>query len=237
MTNSVKHRLKLKILGINTSARGKDSNSYYLMKKAFDSIKDKDIEKEIIVASELNLMPCEHHYSIHPKMCVHPCLITKNIKKDEMSRIYNGILNSDIVIFSSPIYWGNQSYLMQLIVERLTSLENANAVHGQIVIKNKIAGLMVVGHEDGYQHVVGNLMNFLTTLGMIFPPHAYAAWVGEADENTQFDRHKLENDEKIKFMYVDVLENTINFARQILVCPSCGRHLDYEHQFKRKINI
>ena len=41
-----------------------------------------------------------------------------------------------------------------------------------------------------------------------------------------------ETDEKIKGMFVDALENTINFARQILVCPSCGRHLDYGHRFK-----
>jgi len=152
---------KLKLLGIHTSQRGKDSNTYYLMKLAFDSLKDNDIEKEIIVSSELNLRPCDHHYSINAKMCVNPCLITQTDKEDEMKKIYDGIIASDIVIFSTPIYWGNHSQLMQLIIERLNSLENENSAHKRVVVKNKIGGLMILGHEDGYQHTAGNLMNFL----------------------------------------------------------------------------
>ena len=120
---------KLKLLGICTSQRGKDANTYYLMKRAFDSLKDEDVEKEIIVASELKLRPCDHHYSVNAKMCVHPCLITQMDSDDEMKKIYDGILSADVVIFSTPVYWGSHSQLMQLIIERLNSLENENSVH------------------------------------------------------------------------------------------------------------
>ncbi|MFZ2390701.1 MAG: flavodoxin family protein [Minisyncoccales bacterium] len=225
---------KLRLLGISTSARGKESNSYYLMKLAFDSLKDDTVEKEIIVASELKLRPCNHHYSIDAKMCVHPCLITQMDKEDEMVKIYDGILNADIVIFSTPIYWGNHSQLMQLIIERLNSLENANSTHHQVLVKNKIGGLMILGHEDGYQHVAGGLMNFLTEMGLIFPPQAYAAWVGESDENTKTDRNKIENDKAIKEIFIDLVENTVNFAKAILICPECGHEFNYEHKSKKK---
>jgi len=225
---------KLRLLGISTSARGKESNSYYLMKLAFDSLKDDAVEKEIIVASELKLRPCNHHYSIDAKMCVHPCLITQMDKEDEMVKIYDGILNADIVIFSTPIYWGNHSQLMQLIIERLNSLENANSTHHQVLVKNKIGGLMILGHEDGYQHVAGGLMNFLTEMGLIFPPQAYAAWVGESDENTKTDRNKIENDKAIKEIFIDLVENTVNFAKAILICPECGHEFNYEHKSKKK---
>ena len=225
---------KLKLLGICTSIRGKESNTYYLMKMAFDKLKDEDVEKEIIVASELNLRPCEHHYSVNAKMCVHPCLITQMDKKDEMVKIYDGILNSDIVIFSTPIHWGNHSQLMQLIIERLNSLENANSVHGQILVKNKIVGLMILGHEDGYQHVAGGLMNFLTAMGMIFPPQAYAAWVGESNEDTKLDRKRIEEDKTIHEIFIDLVENTVNFAKTILICPDCGHKFNYEHRSKKK---
>jgi len=225
---------KIKVLGLCTSARGKESNSYYLMKLAFDALKDGDVEKEIIVASELNLKPCEHHYSIDAKMCVHPCLITQMDKKDEMVKIYDGILNSDVVIFSTPVYWGSHSQLMQLIVERLNSLENANSVHGQIIVKNKIGGLMILGHEDGYQHVAGGLMNFLTMMGLIFPPQAYAAWVGESSEDTKSDRKRIESDKTIQEAFIDALENAVNFAKALLVCPKCGHEFDYGHRSKKK---
>ena len=219
---------KLKVLGICTSARGKESNTYYLMKSAFDKLGD-DVEKEIIVASELKLRPCDHHYSMNAKMCVHPCLITQNDSTDEMKKIYDGIIDSDVVIFSTPIYWGNHSQLMQLIVERLNSLENANSVYHKVIVKNKVGALMILGHEDGYQHVAGNLMNFLTEMGMIFPPQAYGAWVGESDEDTKEDRNKLETDEKIKDIFTDVAQNAVNFAKALLVCPECGHHFNYEH--------
>lgn len=225
---------KLKLLGICTSARGKDSNTYYLMKRAFDGLADDGVEKEIIVASELKLRPCDHHYSMDARMCVHPCLITQIDKNDEMARIYDGILAADVVIFSTPIYWGNHSQLMQLIVERLNSLENANSVHGKIVVKNKIGGLMILGHEDGYQHVAGGLMSFLSAMGMIFPPQAYAAWVGESDEDTKKDRDRIENDASIADAFADVVDNCVRFARAFLVCPDCGHKFDYEHLSKKK---
>lgn len=225
---------KMKLLGICTSQRGKDSSTYFLMKKAFDNLEDKDVEKEIIIASELKLRPCDHHYSISAKMCIHPCLITQIDPNDEMKKIYDDILAADVVIFSTPIHWGNHSQLMQLIVERLNSLENSNSVHKKVAVKNKIGGLMVLGHEDGYQHVVGGLMNFLTELGLIFPPQAYAAWVGESDENTEKDRNRIEKDKLIIEAFSDLVQNCVGFAKQILFCSHCGEKLNYEHLSKKK---
>ena len=226
---------KLKLLGISTSARGRESNSYHLLSRAFEKLADEEIEKEIIVASELDLLPCRHHYSINAKMCVHPCLITQTDKSDEMKKIYDGILSADMVIFSTPIYWGNHSQLMQLIIERLNSLENSNSVHKKVLVKNKVAGMMILGHEDGYQHVAGGLMNFLTELGMIFPPQAYAAWVGESNEDTKSDRKRIETDATIFEQFDDLVKNVVNFSKKILVCSDCGEKLDYEHLSKKKL--
>jgi len=77
-----------------------------------------------------------------------------------MDVIYKGILEADMVIFAVPIYWGSHAQLMQLIIERLNAVENQNSVFKKVMVKNKICGLMILGHEDGYQHVAGHLMNF-----------------------------------------------------------------------------
>ena len=224
---------KLRLVGICTSARGRHSNTYRLLQLAFDALSDDEHEKEIIVASELRLRPCDHHYSINARMCVHPCLITANDPRDEMRVIYDGILKADVVIFSTPVYWGNHSQLAQLIIERLNSLENMNSVHHQVLVKNKVGAFMILGHEDGYQHVAGNLMNFFTQMGLIFPPQAYGAWVGESDEDTAHDRDRLEHDENIREIFVDTARNAADFARAILRCPD-GRGLDYTHFSKKK---
>ena len=91
-----------------------------------------------------------------------------------------------------------------------------------------------LGHEDGYQHVAGGLMNFLTAMGLIFPPQAYAAWVGESNEDTKSDQKRIESDKTIHEIFIDLVENAVNFARAILACPSCGHELDYIHQSKKK---
>ncbi len=233
VTDKENNMEKLKILGIATSNRGRESNTYFLMKLAFAAISG-NVEKEIIVASELNLRPCDHHYSVNAKMCVHPCLITQLDPHDQMKKIYDGILAADVVIFSTPIYWGSHSQLMQLIIERLNSLENENSVHKHVIIKNKVAGLMILGHEDGYQHVAGSMMNFLTELGLILPPHAYAAWVGESDENTQLDRNRIETDKLIQEKFIDVVKNALDFSRKLLAGNGTEKRFNYEHLSKKK---
>jgi hypothetical protein len=107
-------------------------------------------------------------------------------------------------------------------------------VHRKVLVKNKIGGLMVLGHEDGYQHVAGGLMNFLTEMGLIFPPQAYAAWVGESDENTQKDRSRIEQDKLIDDIFIDLVRNCVNFAKIVLSCPHCNVPFDYEHLSKKK---
>jgi multimeric flavodoxin WrbA len=154
--------------------------------------------------------------------------------KDEMKKIYDGILAADVVIFATPIYWGNHSQLMQLIIERLNSLENENSVHKHVIIKNKVASLMILGHEDGYQHVAGGIMNFLTALGMILPPHAYAAWVGESNENTKADRKRIETDKLIQEKFIDVVKNAIDFSREMLFRHDSSKQFNYEHLSKKK---
>lgn len=228
---------KLRVLGVCTSARGRQSNTYFLMQTAFDQLRrrdDLDLEQEIIVASELRLRPCDHHYSINAKMCIHPCLITQTDPADEMKKIYDGMLKADVVIFATPVYWGNHSQLMQLIIERLNSLENMNSVHHQPIIRNKIGAFMILGHEDGYQHVAGNLMNFFTELGLIFPPQAYGAWVGESNEDTAADRSRLETDPAIREVFIDLAQNAVDFAAALLECP-CGHRFDYQHQSQKPL--
>jgi hypothetical protein len=100
-------------------------------------------------------------------------------------------------------------------------------------VKNKIGAFMILGHEDGYQHVAGNLMNFFTEMGLIFPPQAYGAWVGESDEDTKRDLGRIQTDENIQEIFIDVAQNAVNFARAILECPH-GEKLDYEHVSKKK---
>lgn len=96
--------------------------------------------------------------------------------------VIDPILAADIVIFATPIWWNNHSSLVQRVVEYLDDvndydLERSGKVTDGTIqpveessFNNKVAGVVVVGAEDGTQHVTGNLLNLCTWLGFCIPP-------------------------------------------------------------------
>ena len=61
------------------------------------------------------------------------------------------------------------------------------------MIRNKVVGLIIIGHVDGMQHVAGNLLNFFAWLGFQSPEVSIASWVGEDDEDTTKDWGQIQN--------------------------------------------
>jgi multimeric flavodoxin WrbA len=90
---------------------------------------------------------------------------------DEWPSILSKVLAADIVIFATPIWWGNHSSEMQKVIERL------DAVHDEIMegktsrLDGKVGGIVVTGDSDGAQHVIAGLANFFNAIGLILPPY------------------------------------------------------------------
>ncbi|MBI2063291.1 MAG: NAD(P)H-dependent oxidoreductase [Candidatus Yanofskybacteria bacterium] len=96
---------------------------------------------------------------------------------DDWPKIADALRKADIVIFATPIWWGGQSSLIQRVMERMTHFDESYIMTGKSDFYHKIAGLIITGHEDGVQHIVGNLCNFLQWLGFVIPPESVAeAW-------------------------------------------------------------
>ena len=62
---------------------------------------------------------------------------------------------ADIIVFATPIWWGNHSSLMQRAIERLDELHNELLDTGKSRLENKVGGIVITGEEDGEQHVTG----------------------------------------------------------------------------------
>jgi multimeric flavodoxin WrbA len=91
---------------------------------------------------------------------------------DEWPGILNRVLASEILVFATPIWWGNQSSLIQRVIERLDELHDKVLAGEGSPIDGKAAGIVITGDSDGAQHVIGNLCNFCNALGVIVPPYA-----------------------------------------------------------------
>ena len=74
-------------------------------------------------------------------------------KGDEWPGFLKKILAADIIVFATPIWWGNQSSLIQRVIERLDELHNELLETGKSRLTNKVGGIVITGEEDGEQQI------------------------------------------------------------------------------------
>ena len=116
-------------------------------------------------------------------------------KGDDWPGILKKILASDIIVFATPIWWGNQSSLMQRTIERLDELHNELLDTGKSRLHNKVGGIVITGEEDGEQHITGNISNFFQNVGLLIPPHCAVSYQGEYTRATRNSLGKKFRDE------------------------------------------
>lgn len=203
------------VLGISTSPRVKlagESNSKTILKRVLDQLQKKGAETKLIDLNELRIFYCGGHYSLGPRECYFPCRRMGEEPSDQMLQVYEEIFRSDIVIFATPIRWGNYCALMQCLIERMNCIENMDSVFGVKMLKDKAAGVVVIGHEDGYQRAAGTLMSTLNFMGFQLPANATCYFVGPSDELTDQDLKRMKESEALESSIKDLAESTYKFA-------------------------
>jgi multimeric flavodoxin WrbA len=89
---------------------------------------------------------------------------------DQMDQVYEALVHwADAVVIASPIRWGAASSLYFKMAERLNCVQNAITIRNQVLIRNKVAGFIIVGGQDNIQDVAGHMLGFFAELGFIFP--------------------------------------------------------------------
>ena len=167
--------MTIKILGINGSPR-KYGNTYKMLKLALYSAKYLGAKIEIIDLYEKRIEPCLGCLTDNQYACRYPCVI-----KDDMQEIYKIILESDGLIFATPVYWFNMSGPMKNLVDRITVFENMVYFDEYSWVEGKTAGIIAAGAESGTAMVVSNLMITLNSYGMMIPPWGFAYFTGKED--------------------------------------------------------
>lgn len=92
------------------------------------------------------------------------------------------MVGSEIVILATPVWWGNQSSLIQQVVERLDDLHDEVMEGKPSRLEGKVGGVVITGDSDGAQHIITNLCNFFNAVGLLIPPYATlsALWERQA---------------------------------------------------------
>jgi multimeric flavodoxin WrbA/nitrite reductase/ring-hydroxylating ferredoxin subunit len=192
----------LRVCGISTTAMDaanpRFSGSDHLLDQALKAASVEGAETKLIRLNDLKFRACEGYYSKAAHACTWPCSITQMDADDQMDRVYEAMVHwADAIIIASPIRWGAASSLYFKMAERLNCVQNAITLSDDVLIRNKVAGFIIVGGQDNIQAVAGQMLGFFAELGFIFPQFPYIAhsrgWSHEDMEvNVEIVRNSVE---------------------------------------------
>jgi len=97
---------------------------------------------------------------------------------DDWPSICPKVQAADILVVAGPIWLGENSSIMRILLERLYAMSGQLNDKGQYSFYGKVAGTLLSGNEDGVKHAaMGNLYG-LQHVGYTIPPQADAGWIG-----------------------------------------------------------
>ena len=105
---------------------------------------------------------------------------------DEWPKIRQKMLAADILILATPIWMGQPASVCKMVLERLDAELSETDDEGRLLTFGKVAGVAVVGNEDGAHHVSAEVFQSLNDVGFSLPANAVTYWVGEAMQPTDY---------------------------------------------------
>ena len=131
---------------------------------------------------------------------------------DDWPDILAKLLDSDIVLFATPIWWDHHSSLIQRVIERLDELHDQIMAGKGSPLEGKVAGIVITGDSDGAQHIIGSLCNFFNALGLLIPPYATLSVLSEL----QAKNADPEKSDLLRQYESDYAETADKMIRQLL---------------------
>lgn len=105
---------------------------------------------------------------------------------DAWPSLRRSMLEADILVVVTPIWLGQPSAVCKMVLERLDAELSETDDEGRLLTYGKVAGIGVVGNEDGAHHVTAELCQALNDVGFTIPASASTYWVGEAMQKEDY---------------------------------------------------
>lgn len=115
----------MKILAINGSHRGENGLTQILIEKLFLGAKREGASCETIVLSKKKINPCKGCRVCQTEKNYLKCVYDD---KDDLKEIIDKIIESDVIIYATPIYVFNMSGLMKIFIERIMASTADSAI-------------------------------------------------------------------------------------------------------------
>jgi multimeric flavodoxin WrbA len=136
-----------RILGIVGSPR-KNGNTHVLVSKILEGAEKAGLSTECVFLRDLSIKECDGcHVCWKGKECS---------KKDDMNLIYPKLIESDVIVFGTPVYWYGPTALMKGFIDRFVYF---NCPENRGKIKNKSV-VIVIPFEETNPETAAPLEHF-----------------------------------------------------------------------------
>jgi multimeric flavodoxin WrbA len=98
-------------------------------------------------------------------------------ESDEWPAIRERILAAEILVMAIPTWLGQPSSVSKVALERMDAFLSETREDGKTPIAyNRVAGVVVVGNEDGAHHVIAETNGALNDIGYSLPSQNWTYW-------------------------------------------------------------
>jgi multimeric flavodoxin WrbA len=135
----------------------KDGNTIQIVNALSDALKKKGHNVRMLYLNDLNIRPCQGCYACLPKGT---CKIN-----DDMKDIRKYMMDSDLIVYATPVYWFGPSGQLKLVMDRCISFMD-NKYNSRLKGK-KVLTLMTCADEnmDTFQPALGMFKKTFDLLG------------------------------------------------------------------------
>jgi multimeric flavodoxin WrbA len=95
---------------------------------------------------------------------------------DEWPAIRARILAAEILVFALPTWLGQPSSVCKRALERMDAFISETRDDGAPIAQDRVAGVVVVGNEDGAHHCIAEVSAALNDIGYTLPGQNWTYW-------------------------------------------------------------
>jgi len=145
----------VKILGIIGSPRRK-GNTNILVDRILEGAKSEGAETDSIFLSDYTIKECDGCHACWKGL--------ECAKKDDMNSLYKKIIDSDVLVFGTPVYWYGPTGIMKMFIDRFVFF---NCPENRQKIKGKSAVVAIPFEDDDERTSLATVEMFEKSLGYL----------------------------------------------------------------------